>query len=185
MDFTETLVKSEKKYAGLIVNVRLDTVLLPGGREARREIVEHPGGAAILPIDAQGRAVCIRQYRYAFGEHMLEVPAGKLEPGENPLTCAVRELSEETGLTAGRVIPLGFIYPSPGFSHEILHLYLALDLTEGAPHPDAGELLETRRIPLDELLERIAQGEIHDAKTVIAAFRARQVLNSEKTRQNN
>ncbi|MCL2344126.1 MAG: NUDIX hydrolase [Firmicutes bacterium] len=176
MDFTEIPVKSEGKYSGIIVDVRVDTVRLPGGREARREIVEHPGGVAILPLDGAGNAVCVRQYRYAFSEHLLEAPAGKLEPGEDPLESALRELSEETGLTAGRVIPLGYIYPSPGYSREILYIYLALDLKEGAPHPDTDEFLEVLRIPLDELVACVARGEICDAKTVVAVLRAKQVL---------
>ena len=112
MDYTEKKLRRLNTYEGIIINVGLDRVSLPDGSEAFREIVEHPGGACILPVDGEGNAYCVRQYRYPIGEHLLEAPAGKLERGEDPLVCAVRELGEETGFTAGRIVPLGAMYPS-------------------------------------------------------------------------
>ena len=125
MDYTEKKLRRLNTYEGIIINVGLDRVSLPDGSEAFREIVEHPGGACILPVDGEGNAYCVRQYRYPIGEHLLEAPAGKLERGEDPLVCAVRELGEETGFTAGRIVPLGAYHSSPGFSSERLYLYLA------------------------------------------------------------
>ena len=116
MDYTEKKLRRLNTYEGIIINVGLDRVSLPDGSEAFREIVEHPGGACILPVDGEGNAYCVRQYRYPIGEHLLEAPAGKLERGEDPLVCAVRELGEETGFTAGRIVPLGAYHSSPGFS---------------------------------------------------------------------
>ena len=107
MDYTEKKLRRLNTYEGIIINVGLDRVSLPDGSEAFREIVEHPGGACILPVDGEGNAYCVRQYRYPIGEHLLEAPAGKLERGADPLVCAVRELGEETGFTAGRIVPLG------------------------------------------------------------------------------
>jgi len=174
MDFSEKLIKSEHKYSGIIVDVRVDTVSLPNGNTAKREIVTHPGGVTVLPVDDNGDVYLVRQYRYAYGRHLLEAPAGKLESGENPLECAVRELSEETGASAKELIFLGDIYPSPGFCDESLYIYLATGLTFALAHPDEDEFLSVVKIPLAELYKKIASLEIHDAKTIVAALRAKQ-----------
>jgi len=174
--YTEKEISRETVFLGRIINVRADIAEIHGGVHVSREVVEHPGGVCIVPMDADGSFWCVRQFRYPIMRALLEFPAGKLEPGEDPLECAVRELQEETGLTAGRVVYLGPIYTSPGFSNEILHLYLALDLTEGEANPDENEFLTVERIPADRMLTMALQNEIPDAKTLIGLFRARQYL---------
>ena len=166
MDYTEKKLRRLNTYEGIIINVGLDRVSLPDGSEAFREIVEHPGGACILPVDGEGNAYCVRQYRYPIGEHLLEAPAGKLERGEDPLVCAVRELGEETGFTAGRIVPLGAYHSSPGFSSERLYLY-------------EGEFLDLVKLPFSELLAMVKRGEISDGKTAIAALQAEHILAGE------
>ena len=179
MDYTEKKLRLVNRYEGIIVNVNVDLARLPDGKERFREVVEHPGGVCVLPVDGDGTTFCVRQFRYPMREHLLEAPAGKLELGEEPLTCAVRELSEETGFTAGRLIPLGRYYTSPGFSTECLHLYLALDLSRGDAHPDDGEFLDLVRLPYTELLEKVRAGEIVDGKTAIAVLQAEHFLREE------
>lgn len=180
MDYTETCLHREELFHGRIIDVHRDRVSLPDGSEALREIVEHSGGVAVIPVDADGCVWCVRQFRYAFGQHMLEVPAGKLEPGEDPLDCAVRELSEETGFTAEHYTYLGALYPSPGYCLETLHLYLATGLTPGKAHLDQGEFLDVERHSLDELAELVLQNALPDAKTAMAVLKAKLLLDKEK-----
>ena len=176
MDHSEKPVRHVNTYKGVIVDVDTDMVELPNGQITLREVVRHPGGVCVAAVDDAGTVALVRQYRYPFGKHLCELPAGKLEPGEDPLGAAKRELSEETGLEAGRWEQLGALYTSPGISTERLFLYLATDLRQGAAHPDPNEFLDVLRMPLDELLERIDAGEISDAKTVAAALQARRRL---------
>ena len=176
MDFTEKRIDGEEKYKGVIVRVRLDRVQLCDGKTTRREVVEHPGGVCILPVDEEGFCTMVRQFRYPFGKMLLEAPAGKLEYGENPLDCAVRELSEETGLSAGRMLPMGSMCTSPGFSTERLYLFLALDLSRGESHPDEGEFLNVEKIPLRRLVEMVMSDEIEDGKTIAAVLKADKLL---------
>ena len=180
MAFYEKTLSSEEIYNGRIIRVRRDTVEVQSGNTALREVVEHTGGVGILALDEEGCAFLVRQYRYPFERELLEVPAGKLEPGEAPLTCATRELGEETGFTAGQMIPLGELLPSPGYCKETLYVYLALDLTPGASHLDPDEFLSVERIPLPELHRMVMSGEIADAKTVIAVLKAENYLREAK-----
>lgn len=174
--YREIEISRETVFLGKIVNVRRDVAEIHGGQLAAREVVEHPGGVCIIPVEPDGRFWCVRQFRYPFMEELLEFPAGKLERGEDPLACAVRELKEETGLTAGRVDYLGPMYPSPGYLDEIIHLYLARDLTQGKACPDEGEFLSVECIPGARLRAMAMQNEIPDAKTVVGLFKAQAFL---------
>jgi ADP-ribose pyrophosphatase len=176
MDFFEKPIERKTVYEGRIVNVRADVAELHNGKRVFREVVEHPGGVAIVPVTEDGNVLMVRQYRYPMGEELLEIPAGKLERGENPMDCAVRELSEETGCTAGKWVSLGATYPSPGFCEEILHLYLATELTRGAAHPDEDEFLSAEEVSFPALTEMIADNKLPDGKTVTGVLKARLYL---------
>lgn len=176
MDYTEKKLRRVNSYNGIIVNVHVDQVELVDGYKTMREVVEHPGGVAVIPVDTDGNVYCVRQYRYPYGTHLLEIPAGKMEKGEIPYECAIRELSEETGITAGQMVDLGKIYTSPGFSDETLYIYLALDLNVGERHLDRGEFLDDLTIPLDTLVDMVMNNEISDGKTVTAVLKAKKYL---------
>lgn len=176
MDFEEKRIDGEVKYEGVIVNVRLDRAQLHNGKLVRREVVEHPGGVTVLPVDAEGVCTLVRQFRYPFGRSMLEAPAGKLERGEDVRICAERELSEETGYSADELIYLGCCCTSPGITDEVLHIYLALGLHRGESHPDEDEFLNVERYPLRELSRMAMDGEIDDAKTLVAVLKAEKYL---------
>ncbi len=169
----EKKISGKKLYEGIIVDVLMDNVELPNNKIAKREIVVHPGGVCILPVDNEENVYLVEQYRYAAESMMLEAPAGKLEPGEDPFLCAKRELMEETGCSAEKWISLGEVFTSPGFSTEKLHLYLATDLKNGNPCPDEDEFVELKIVKLNELLQMIEENKIYDGKTVIAALRAK------------
>lgn len=167
----ERRIGGREIFRGRIITVKEDSVKLPDGRTSTREVVLHPGAVAIIPVDAAGNIVLIRQYRYTVGEVLLETPAGKLEPGEDPDACAVRELAEETGLKAERLTLIGRFYTSPGFSSELIHLYLAEGLTATtATTADDEESIEVVRVPLSEALALVADGRIKNATTVISVL---------------
>ena len=176
MELLETKVDSREIYRGKIITVHVDTVRLPGGKETRREVVEHPGGVGILALDDQGRVAMVRQYRYPMGRVVREIPAGKREPGEEPSLTARRELQEEVGATAGAWQDLGALLASPGCYGETLYLYLARDLTLGDPRPDEDERLEVDWVPLAELVEECLDGTLQDAKTVAAILKVQLLL---------
>ncbi len=173
MELTEKTIDSREIFKGRILRVRLDTVRLPNGKEGIREVVEHPGGVAILAIDSEDRVLLVRQYRYPFECVMTEVPAGKREPGEPPFITAQRELQEEVGATADTWTELGTLIPSPGCYGETLYLYMAQDLHFGATHPDEDEFLEPLRVPLDEAVRLCMDGTLTDAKTVAAILKGK------------
>ena len=178
MDLTERKLSREDTFAGRIVTVHVDTVELPGGRTATREVVDHPGGVAVLALDGENRVLTVTQYRYPFGRPLLEIPAGKLDhPGEDPYEAGLRELREETGAVPGRYESLGRILPSPGCYGEILHLYLARDLKMEEQSLDEDEFLNVERIPFAEMVRRCLSGEIEDAKTVAAVLKGKILLN--------
>lgn len=176
MDLTERMVEHTCPYKGVIVDVNLDKAVLPNGRVAKREVVVHPGGAAALPLNDDGTVTVVRQYRYPFGRVLTEIPAGKLEPNEDPREAILRELEEEIGASAAELVDLGCVYTSPGITQEKLHLYLARGLTYGDCCPDEDEFLEIVRIPFDELLQQVMDGEIMDAKTVAAVLKTKLLL---------
>lgn len=173
MDFTEKTIEQDYKFRGRIMSVRVDRALLPNGKPCTREVCEHVGGVGILPIDENRMVTLVRQYRYPYAETILEIPAGKMDHGpEEAEECGRRELAEETGLEAGEMISLGEIWPSPGFMDERLYLFCAKNLTQGQVHPDEDEFVEHVQMPFEELCQRIASGEIKDAKTVAAVGKA-------------
>lgn len=162
----QRVVRSRRVYDGSVVSLRIDEVELAGGGRAAREIVEHRGAVAAVPLLADGDVLLVRQYRGAAGERLLEIPAGTLEPGEDPSAALQRELAEEIGMRAGSVEHLSSFLPSPGFLTELVHVYLARDLT---PHRLEAEEddLEVVRMPLGEARAMVARGEIRDAKSII------------------
>lgn len=184
MVFEEKAVKSEEIYRGRIINVRNDTIMLPDGRTASREVVEHQGGVCVAAVD-NGCLLLVKQFRYPFGQALYEVPAGKLEPGEDPEACGRRELLEETGASAGYFEKLGELYPSPGFLTEVIHVYYAAKLTFSRARPDADEYLDVERLPLSDVFKMADTGLIRDAKTVGALYYLTRRLELAGDRHNN
>ena len=176
MSFYEEQVQSELVYNGLIVDIKRDKVKIQTEKLVSREVVIHSGGVGVVALTEDNKVLMVRQYRYPIGEETLEIPAGKLSVGENPLECAKRELSEETGAAASRYTSLGYVYPSPGYSTEVLHLYLAQDLFFGDMHLDEDELLSVESVDIDELLNHVMSGKIKDAKTVIGVLKTKELL---------
>ncbi len=178
MDLTERTLGREDVFSGRILTVHVDTVELPGGGTALREVADHPGGVAVLALDGENRVLTVTQYRYPFGKPLLEIPAGKLDhPGEDPYEAGLRELREETGAVPGVYQSLGRLLPSPGCYGETLHLYLARDLRMEQQSLDEDEFLNVERVPFDEMVRRCLSGEIEDAKTVAAVLKAKLLLN--------
>ena len=180
MDMTEKTLSSQTRFHGRLLTLRVDEVTLPDGATAQREVVGHPGGVGIAALTDAGEILLVRQYRYPFRAVTREIPAGKREPGEDPLEGAKRELAEETGFAASEWRYLGEMWPTPGFCEETDRLYLATGLTDlrahpealpaGAamPHPDEDEFIEVEHLPLAEAVEQVMRGEFPDAKTQLA-----------------
>lgn len=154
-------------YKGKVLSLDIDRVQLPNGVTADLEIVRHPGAAAVVPMLEDGTVVLVRQFRHAAGGFIYEIPAGKLHPGENPLHCAARELEEEVGYRARSFQLLASIFTAPGFSDEVIHIYLATGLTRGRQQLDRDEVLEVWELPLSNALAKIADGTIRDAKSIV------------------
>lgn len=167
MDLKERTVKVNYVYQGKIVNLRCDEAALPDGKPCKREMVEHPGGASVLCV-YKGKVALVRQFRYAYQEELLEIPAGKLEKGEDPMLAAKRELEEETGLVASELKPLFTLYPTPGYTNEKIYIYKASGVTLGKQHLDEGEFLNVVFLPVEEVARMIEKREIRDAKTIVA-----------------
>ncbi|MCC6445121.1 MAG: NUDIX hydrolase [Armatimonadetes bacterium] len=179
MDFTEKVLQSERIYEGRVVSLRVDTVELPDGNRSSREIVEHRGAVAIVPILPDGKVVLVRQFRLAAGQSLLEIPAGTLDPGESPEACAARELEEEIGYRLGQLEKVSISFLAPGYSSELLHCYLATGLEPVPNRLDADEFLEPVPIPLDEAIAMIGRQEIKDAKTLYGLLLAHYKLEYE------
>jgi ADP-ribose pyrophosphatase len=167
-DIEEKILASEPLYEGKLVSLYRDTVQLPDGQQAFRETIKHPGAVAMVPLLPGGDVLLVRQYRTAAQKVLLEIPAGTLEPGEDPLEAAARELREEIGYRPGKLVRLGAEYTAPGYTSELIHLFLATELESARLAGDADEFLEVVRLPLAEGLRRVVQGEILDGKTQIA-----------------
>jgi ADP-ribose pyrophosphatase len=163
---TENTLSSELLYDGRVVHLYIETVRLPNGNIAKREVIKHNGAVAIVAFDTDGNVLLVRQYRQPTRRVLLEIPAGTLEPGEAPFDCAVRELQEETGYKPGKLESLGGIYTAPGYTSEFIHLFLATDLTESRLAQDADEFIELLHVPLAEALKLIASGDIADGKSI-------------------
>ena len=176
MAFFEEKIDGKKVFQGRVFSVDVDTVRLSDGEIRPREVVVHRGGVGIVPVTDDGEVLMVRQFRYPVGEELLEIPAGKIEEGEAPEECAKRELSEETGCTAGKWVDLGKMYPTPGYCGEVLHIFLATDLTYGKMHLDEGELLSVSRVPLETLYEMIRDNRLPDAKSVFGILKAKTIL---------
>lgn len=176
MDLTERRVSGETIFEGKIIKVGLDQAQLPNGKTVSREVVFHPGGVTVLALDSDLTVTLVRQHRYPIERTTLELPAGKLDPGEDILQAAKRELSEETGLEAGEWTYLGYEMASPGFCNEVVHLYLARDLRRKESHPDEDEFLELIVMPFAELVSKVMDGSIADAKTAVLALKTKTLL---------
>ena len=159
-------------YEGRVIQVSVDTVELPNGVRVPLEIVRHPGGAAVVAIDADNRVCLLRQYRHAAGGYIHELPAGKLEPGEPPEVTARRELAEEAAVSGAHWSSLGAYFSSPGVFTEVIHLYLATGLRAAGAAPEADEVFQVEWWPLQQAIERALNGELTDAKTIIGILRA-------------
>ncbi len=180
MGFEEKTMKSDKLYEGKLLNLRIDTVELPDKKYSKREIVEHPGGVAVIPITSDNCIVLVKQYRKAVEKFLLEIPAGKLELNEEPRETAIRELKEETGYIAGKVEYLLEFYTSPGFSNEKIYLFIATDLIPGDMELDAGEFIEIEKHNIHDLVKMVDRGEIIDSKTIIGIEFAKKYLDKKQ-----
>lgn len=176
MDLKETLIRSKKIFQGKIITVQQDLVLLENGREAFRDVVNHPGAVAVVAITNDDQVLLVRQYRHPINEALLEIPAGKLDKGERPDDCARRELEEETGYVAGELQQLTSVYTTPGFCNEIIYIYLATKLTKTAQCLDEDEFLNIEQYTLGEVHQMITDGRIHDAKSIVGLLMANQAV---------
>lgn len=154
-------------YNGRVVNLRLETVTLPNGATVELELIRHPGAAAIVPMKDDGTVLLVRQYRHAVGGYILEIPAGKLDSGEDPRDCAARELEEEIGFRAASFEPVITFFTTPGFTDEVIHIYKATGLTPGTQNLGHDEVLDVVEMPLEQAIGQIQDGTIRDGKTIV------------------
>lgn len=180
MELKETTLSSKLVYDGGLLKVYYDTVELVNGGTSWREIIRHPGAVVMVPVDDEGSVYLVRQFRYPYGRVLLEVPAGKLEWGEDPFDAAQRELEEEIGARAEQWTPMGEMLPTPGFCDELQHVYLARGLTFGESHPDEDEFLEPVKLPMEEAVAMAVDGRLEDSKTVAAILRAWHLMEGER-----
>jgi len=176
MNFEEKQLSAEYKFEGRIIKLRVDNALLPDGKTATREVVEHNGGVCVAPLTDDGCVLAVRQYRYPYSETIVEIPAGKRDGNEDPFVCGVRELREETGATAAEYRFLGELYPSPGYCGEIIWMYAAKGLTFGKQQTDEDEFLSVEKIPLDKFVDMVLSGEVKDAKTQTAILKLKMLV---------
>jgi ADP-ribose pyrophosphatase len=172
----ETTLHTEEIYKGRVVNLVVLDVRLPNGEESKRELIRHPGAVAIVALDSAGEVLLVRQFRIAAGRVMREIPAGTLEPDEDPLDCAVRELQEETGYYPGKLEALGGMFVAPGYTTEYIHLFLATNLNASRLDGDSDEFIEVDRVPIAEALAMIERGDIIDGKSIIGLLKVARQL---------
>lgn len=162
------LISSQPVYRGRVLSLRIDQVQTPAGQTVQLEVVEHTGAVTLVPVDADGSVWFVRQYRHSAGQALLELPAGTVNPGEDPAVCADRELREEIGMTSGQLSKLGEFFLAPGYSTEYMHVYLATDLTPAALPGDEDEFLSIEKFPLPRAMEMARTGALRDAKSIAA-----------------
>ena len=179
MEYFEETINVERKYTGNIINVEKITVKLPNGKESTRDVVRHPGASVVVPITDDKCLLLVTQYRKPNDMVSLELPAGKLDSGEDPEICAKRELREETGFIPGKLTKLLNIHSTPGFSDEVLHMYLALELQEDKAGPDEDEFISCRKYSINECVDMVTDGRITDAKTIIGILIAEKIVKGE------
>ena len=182
MELFEKKINSKQIFDGVVVKLFVDDVELPDGKKTIREVVRHPGAVCVIPVDENENVIMIKQFRYPFNEVLYEIPAGKLEPNEDPYEAALRELEEESGVNAKNVEYIGTMYTTVAILDEKIHMYLATDLTYKNAHPDEGEFLEVEKIPLKTLVDMVMDGKIPDSKTQIAILKAEKILAKRKNR---
>ena len=180
MELTEKTLSSKSVFDGRILHITLDEIELPNGKKSKREVVNHPGGVTVAALDEENNLLFVRQFRYPYKEVVLELPAGKLEKGSTPLENGKRELMEETGAEGYSYISLGQLYPSPGYTSEIIHLYACKVKSQGSSNPDDGEFLNIEKIPLDKAVEMVLNNQIPDAKTQVAVLKTAMLIKSGK-----
>ncbi len=166
MEFFEKTLSEKLIFDGKIIKVHVDEIELPDGSKSMREVVEHSGGVCVAPYTEEGNLIFVRQFRYPYKRELLELPAGKLEKGEDPLEAGIRELEEECGVVADKIIPLGTVYPTVAYCSEIIYTYCAVGLRKTAQHLDEGEFLALEEISLEKAEKMVMDGEISDSKTV-------------------
>lgn len=178
MDFTEKTLSQKTIYEGRIITVHVDDIELPDGKKSKREVVEHSGGVCVAALTEDKKLKFVRQYRYPYKRELLELPAGKLEKGEDPMKAGIRELEEECGVVADKVISMGQVYPTVAYCSEIIHLFLATGLHETKQHLDDGEFLDVEEIELSKAVQMVMDGEISDSKTVALVLKTAVMFNS-------
>lgn len=179
MDMTEKKISEKLIYDGRIIHLYVDEIELPNGKPAMREYIRHQGAVCVVPVTEDGKVIVVDQFRYPFGRVTTEIPAGKIDPGEDPETAARRELSEETGIEDGELTFIGEFYSSPAILTEIIYMYTVKNFTRGELHTDPDEFVEVREIPLDELVEDILACRIKDSKTQAAVLKTAMLRSSE------
>ena len=179
MHLEEKTLSSEQKFDGRVVKLFVDKAELENGEVVSREVIRHPGGVCVLPLDEDKNVLVVEQFRYPHGRVLLEIPAGKLEYGEKHYDCGLRELKEETGCTCDRYDYLGSLIPTPAYCGEVIHMYLARGLHYGAQKLDDDEFLDVKKIPLEKAVEMIMNNEIADSKTQIAILKTKLLLEKE------
>lgn len=180
MNLEEKTIAKETVYNGRLLRLDRDTVILADGKERTREVIVHPGAACVACLNADNEVAVVRQYRYAAGRVLLELPAGKLNEGESPREAAERELYEETGLKPVDLLSLGSILPTPGYSTEVIYLFAARAAVKNEARPDEGEIIENNVMPLDTLVQMVYDGDITDSKTAVLVLKAKKAVEEGK-----